>query len=118
LPKEILDGIVSSAEDFQNRVLRPIVKMQSDVLLRHVSNKLRTMKVDWTRLTPPEQRNLLNGLFSKDAALKHEVIGMVIGQLSEAEYTEFSRHQKELKRRISQIVLNRSIDQLVNSRLR
>ncbi len=51
LPIEILTGIVSSEEEFQNRVLRPIIKMKSDLLLAHLQQKLLTTKVDFKALS-------------------------------------------------------------------
>jgi hypothetical protein len=110
LPEEILDGIVSSAEDFQNRVLRPVIKMQNDLLLAHLKAKLKAMKVEWGRLTPLQQRAILSGLFTKDQSFKHEIIGMVIGQFTISEYTAYLKNQKELNRRITQMTLERCSD--------
>lgn len=117
LPQEIRDGVFSDAELFQNTVLRPIIKMQSDVLIRHVSTRLLLQKVEWSRLTSIQQRETLIHLLGKDKALKHEIIGMVVGQFSRIEYQDFTKQQKELNRRLTQIVLSRCVDQLVNSRL-
>jgi hypothetical protein len=47
LPAAILSGIVTPEEEFQNKVLRPIIKMQSDLLMAHVSAQLKALKIDW-----------------------------------------------------------------------
>lgn len=113
LPDEILEGIHSDAEFFQNEVLRPVIKMQSDLLVTRLHTALATMKVDFTLLTPFKKKELLTHLFQKDQSFKREIIGMVIGQFTLQEYQQYVPLQKELNRRIVQIVLNRCIDQLV-----
>lgn len=117
LPEHIQEGVVAPAEFFQNTVLRPIIKMQHDLLINHLSAKLHALKVEWTSLSSLAQRKMLNGLFLKDQAFKHEMIGMIIGQLNQDEYDDYLKEQKELNRRISQMVLERCSDKLVNSHL-
>jgi len=113
LPNEILHGIATTAEDFQNKVLRPVIKMQSDLLILHLKNKLTNSKIDLTKLSIVDQKSTLTGFLIKDQAFKKEVIGMVIGQFSLEEYEKYSEKSKEINRRITQIVLNRSLDLIV-----
>jgi hypothetical protein len=113
LPKEITETPSSEAELFQNAVLRPIIKMQSDLLMAHIQARITSMKMDWNRLKPMQKKEALNTLLTKDQGFKNEIIGMVIGHFSLEEYQEYKSMQKELNRRITQIVLNRSIDKLV-----
>lgn len=113
LPEEILAGIVTPEEDFQNKVLRPIIKMQSDLLIAHLHNKLLSNKVDFKVLSSANKEIVLTALFSSDQAFKREIIGMVIGHFTLDEYERYVGFNKEINRRISQIVLNRSLDLLV-----
>ena len=110
LPIEILDGITSPAEDFQNKVLRPIIKMQSDLLLAHLRNKLLTSKIDLTKLSLDKQESALTGIFTNDQAFKREIMGMVLGHFTLEEYEVYLEMSKEFNRRITQIVLNRCLD--------
>jgi hypothetical protein len=115
LPTDILEGIVSDAEEFQNLVLRPVIKMKSDLLMTHIAFKLKSLKVDWLRLSPVKQRKSLTSLMTKDQAFKNEIVGIVVGYFEFEEYYKYAVIQKETNRRITQIVLNRAIDILVNS---
>lgn len=108
-----MDSVINPPEVFQNGVLRPIIKMQSDLLMAHIQARIASMKIDWTRLKLLQKREALNTLFTKDQGFKNEIVGMVIGHFSLEEYQEYKSMQKELNRRITQIVLNRSIDKLV-----
>lgn len=49
LPAAILNGIVTPEDEFQNKILRPIIKMQSDLLMAHVSAQLKALSSDWGR---------------------------------------------------------------------
>ena len=113
LPAEILEGISTPAEDFQNKILRPIIKMQSDLLIAHLQNKLITLKINLTKLSLDKQEATLTGIFSNDQAFKREIIGMVIGHFTLDEYKAYLELNKEINRRITQIVLNRCLDLLV-----
>ena len=115
LPSELLGGGQTEAEQFQNEVLRPIIKLQSDLLLAHLHAKLAAMKVVFTDLDAAKQQHTLTNLFSKDQAFKRKVIGMVIGHFTLEEYQRYDPMQKEINRRIVQIVLNRCVDLLVEN---
>lgn len=110
LPEEILDGVATEAEDFQNKVLRPIIKMQSDLLIAHLNAKLDSLKVDLSLHNSLKQEEILTKLFHKDQAFKREIVGMVIGHFDTKEYESYMPINKEINRRIVQIVLNRSLD--------
>lgn len=113
LPEEILDGVATEAEDFQNKVLRPIIKMQSDLLIAHLNAKLDSLKVDLSLYNSLKQEEILTKLFHKDQAFKREIVGMVIGQFDTKEYEYYVPINKEINRRIVQIVLNRCLDLVV-----
>lgn len=113
LPKTLLDNVRTEAEDFQNRVLRPIIKMQSDLLIAHVNSTLESLSVQFSTLTKDEKTQILTQLFMKDIAFKREVIGMILGHLTLDEYRTYTNLTKELNRRIVQIVRQRIVDFLV-----
>ncbi len=116
LPTEILAGIVKPEEDFQNKVLRPIIKMQSELLIAHLQNNLLTNKTDFISLSSAKKETVLNGVFANDQSFKREIIGMVIGQFTLDEYKIYLGFNKEINRRITQIVVNRCIDLLVKEK--
>lgn len=115
LPEGILDGVATEAEDFQNKVLRPIIKMQSDLLIAHLNAKLDSLKVDLSLHNSLKQEEILTKLFHKDQAFKREIVGMVIGQFDTKEYESYVSVNKEINRRIVQIVLNRCLDLILVS---
>ena len=115
LPDEILEGISTTEEDFQNKVLRPIIKMQSDLLIAHLNNQLKVSKIQLDQLPDLKKEAALTGLFTMNQAFKREIIGMVIGKFTLEEYDVYLGFTKEINRRISQIVLNRCLDLVVHT---
>ncbi len=112
LPASIMKGLHTEEEHFQNEVLRPIIKMQSDLLLLHLNAKLKTLKVDLEQLSSERKEETIAALFLKDQSYKREVVGMVIGQLNTDEFKGYLPMQKEVNRRIFQIVQQRCLDHI------
>lgn len=110
LPDKILDGISTHAEDFQNKVLRPIIKAQSELLIVHLHAKLAELKIDLSQLNEAKQQKALTQLLTNNQSFKKEIIGMVVGQFTVDEYELYVTIKKEINRRITQIVLNRYLD--------
>lgn len=115
LPQVNSTNLFSEIESFQNRVLRPIIKMQSDLLMAHTIDKLRNLKSDWNKVTTPQRREILVNMLTKDQAFRREIVGIVIGHFSLEEHKLYCQIHKEASKRITQIVLNRSLDILLNS---
>lgn len=113
LPTSITEGVSTAEEAFQNRVLRSIIKMQSDLLMAHIGAQLNTLHVAWDHLEPIKKKEALTGLLTKNQLFKSEVVGMVVGQFELAEHEEYIASQREYNKRITQIVLNRAIDILI-----
>ena len=113
LPASITEGVSTAEEAFQNRVLRSIIKMQSDLLMAHIVAQLNTLHVALDQLQPIKKKEALTGLLTKNQLFKSEVVGMVVGQFEVAEHEEYIASQREYNKRITQIVLNRAIDILI-----
>lgn len=113
LPDEILEGVSSPAEDFQNKVIRPIIKMQSDLIIAHLHHQLKVSKIQLDQLPKAKKEAALEGLFTKNQAFKREINGMVIGHFTIEEYEIYTEMNKEINRRITQIVLNRCLDLVI-----
>lgn len=113
IPKAKVFDETAPAEAFQNSVLRPIIKMQSDLLMVHIRAQLITLKVVWDELNTAKKKAALTSLLTKDHLVKSEIVGMVVGHLSVAEYEIYRVQYKELNKRVTQMVLNRAIDLMV-----
>lgn len=97
-------------EAFQNTVLRPIIKMKSDLLIAFTKHYIDSKKKDLSVISPKERFAYLNSCFEKDHKLRIEVRGMVIGQFSPKEFETYIQMQKPINKRILNIIKERMID--------
>ncbi len=98
-------------ENFQNQTLRPILKLQNDLLVRVFDHHLQKRK---TRAggAAPLPDNFIQGIVQKDAALRHLLIGLVAGHFTLAEWAFFATHEAELTRRTASMIVQRLQDQV------
>ena len=112
LSKNLLKNIDSDEEYFQNEVIRPVIKMQSDLIKSHVLHQFEQMKVDLEKLELLKKRKQITSLTQQNQQFKKELIGIVVGQFSIDELKKYHTMQKNLSKRIVQIIRNRMVDQL------
>jgi hypothetical protein len=115
LPASITEGVSTAEEAFQNRVLRSIIKMQSDLLMAHICAQMDLLKLDWNNFDSVKRKETLTALLTKDQLFKRELVGMVIGRFEPAEHETYFGMRNELNKRITQIILNRALDILVEA---
>jgi hypothetical protein len=111
--KGILREGTQELEQFQNKVLRPILKTQHDLLLQSFQWYLAQRKIDFSNSTSQAQVKHINSILSKDIAYKNKQVGMIIGHFTLEEYEDYKKHSGEYNRRILQMLKKRLKDTLV-----
>ncbi len=90
----------SHLEQFQNDKLRPILKLQHEIVLALFQSNLFRNKVLFAELKVEEKRSKLDQLFQKNLSFKNQSIGAVIGMLTLDEYTVYTKDTSAHNRRI------------------
>ena len=90
----------SHLEQFQNDKLRPILKLQHEIVLVLFQSNLFRNKVLFAELKVEEKRSKLDQLFQKNLSFKNQSIGAVIGMLTLDEYTVYTKDTPAHNRRI------------------
>ena len=108
----ILDG-TNEMERFQNNTLRPIIKMQHDILIISFQKYLEKRKIDFSNSTTSKKSGYINSSFTKDIAYKNIIIGTIIGHFSIEEYHFYDKNSSEIHRRIIKIIQKRIKDTLI-----
>ena len=90
----------SDLEQFQNDKLRPILKLQHEIVLVLFQSNLFRNKVLFAELKVEEKRSKLDQLFQKNLSFKNQSIGAVIGMLTLDEYTVYTKDTSVHNRRI------------------
>jgi len=112
--RPILSDLVKAGtldiEKFQNEVIRPVIKMQHNLLIVFFKNYINDIKIDFVNLKKEKQNEKINSILTKDTNFKNILLGSVIGHFSISELTFYYKNTPELKRRIIQIIKQRLQD--------
>lgn len=101
---------MSGEEQFQNNVLRPIIKLQHQIILSYFNYHLQNIKVNIEELNQTQILDLTQRLFKSDHRFKIEIRGLIIGLLTQEEFDLYLKMASGLNKRI-----NKMIEQRVNS---
>jgi predicted histidine transporter YuiF (NhaC family) len=112
--KNLINSNTSDLERFQNEVLRPIIKMQNNLLVAFFNNYIRNRKIEFNKLEAEFQKNKINTILTKDVNFKNILIGSIIGHLNENEIKIYLKSKSELNKRIIQMLKQRLQDNLIH----
>lgn len=103
---------MSSDELFQNKTLRPIIKMQHDLFIAVFKNYIAKHKNVFYELSLSKQLSYIDNAIHKDMKFRNSVKGMIIGQFTEEEYALYIQNSSALNKRMMNIVKERFIDSI------
>lgn len=96
-------------ELFQNEVLRPILKMQHDIILKLFFNHINNLGIIWKDLKKSKKNQCVENQLSKNIQFKNLVIGIIIGQFNELEMNKYLLNSREYNKRILQMTIQRIV---------
>lgn len=112
LPDTLTEGELKEEELFQNMILRPVIKMQHDLLIMRVKSHFISKRVLFNVMDNKKRTEAIIQAFQNDHNLKKEIQGMITGQLTVLEFQQYLKIARSLNKRIVQMVRNRMIDSL------
>ena len=113
LPDSLTEGKLKEEELFQNMVLRPVIKMQHDVLILRVKSYFSSKRVMFNVMDKKKRTLAIEKAFLGDNAFKKEIQGMILGQLDTTEYQRYLKYERTMNKRIIQMVRNRMLDSIL-----
>ncbi len=105
-PEVVTSPAQNPAEDFQNKVLRPILKFQHERIVALFQQHLEKRKVNLSGLSPETRKNYVESTFQKDLTLRNQLIGLALGLMTQAEFEHFNQ-DKALARRLNNLLVQR-----------
>ncbi|WP_225036561.1 glyoxalase [Winogradskyella sp. SM1960] len=102
----------SADEAFQNKTLRPIIKLQHDLFIAVFKNYVVKHKNVFYDLTLEEQLKYIGNAIQKDIKFRNSLKGMVIGQFTVEEYETYIKNSSALNKRMMTIVKERLIQSI------
>ncbi|MCL5244363.1 glyoxalase [Cellulophaga sp. 20_2_10] len=108
---KIVDGI-STNELFQNKTIRPILKLQNDLLLLVFKNYIKKHKNKFYTLVLDKRLEYIDNAVQKDSKFRNALKGIIIGQFTVEEYQIYIQNSSALNKRMMSMAVTRLKDQL------
>jgi hypothetical protein len=103
---KLLPGM-SNEEYFQNKTLRPVAKLQNDLLVAVFQNYCRKHKSVFYNLTIDRRLDYIENAINKDMKFRNGLKGIIIGQFTIKEYEVYIQNSSALNKRMMNIVKER-----------
>ena len=100
---------MSSEEYFQNKVLRPIIKFQNELLIAIFLQFCTKYKNVFFDLSTEKKILYIESYITKDSKLRSSFRDLIIGLFSVEEYSEYLKNASALNKRMTGIIKERLI---------
>lgn len=107
IPSAKLTPTMSSDEYFQNKTLRPVAKLQNDLLLAVFRNYVAKHKNVFYDLTIEKRLDYIENAIHKDMKFRNSLKGIIIGQFTLEEFEIYIQNSSALNKRMMDIVKDR-----------
>tara|TARA_Y100001001_G_scaffold152564_1_gene165384 strand:+ start:613 stop:1062 length:450 start_codon:yes stop_codon:yes gene_type:complete len=99
-------------EHFQNKTLRPVIKLQNDLLVEAFKNYANKHKGAFYGLSLEKKMEYIERAIQKDIKFRNSLKGMIIGQFTVEEYRDYITNSSALNKRMMNMVVERLKDQI------
>lgn len=112
---EILGNITnasSSEEIFQNKTLRPILKLQNYLFIEVVKNQINKHKNDFYNFPVEKKLAYIDHIVKNDIKFRNSLKGIVIGLFTIEEYKDYIQNSSNLNKRMMNMLIERIKNQV------
>ncbi|TDB63990.1 glyoxalase [Arundinibacter roseus] len=95
------------AEKFQNEVWRPILKYQHDRLEALFQQHISKYRIDLSSMPETDRKRYVGKMFQKDVPLRNQLLGVIFGLMTAEEWQLFVTMEKDLSRRLHDLLIQR-----------
>ena len=99
------------AEQFQNQTLRPVIKLQNELLLTIFRHYLQKRRIPFSSLPRDDRQRQIAHSLQQDNRLRGLLFGMIIGQFTPQEMETYLTMEGEINRRVTSLLTMRLHDQ-------
>lgn len=107
IPSALINSMMTSDEAFQNATLRPVIKLQNDLLLEVFKNYVQKHKNVFHDLPVDKRLDYIENAIHKDMKFRNSLKGIVIGQFTIDEYLLYIKNSSSLNKRMMNLVKER-----------
>lgn len=98
---------MSEQEYFQNQTLRPILKLQNDLILALFRHYVEKHKGVFYEISPQRKMDYIESAIHKDMKFRNILKGLVLGQFTLEEYEVYSKDSSAINKRILSMIKER-----------
>ena len=113
IPTSKINDQMGSEEQFQNAVLRPILKLQNDLFISVFKNYIKKHKNVFYDLSLEKKQRYIEHAIQKDIKFRNSLKGMIIGMFTVEEYEIYTMNSSALNKRMMNLLIVRLKDQLL-----
>jgi hypothetical protein len=107
IPSAKIHPNTSGDERFQNQTLRPVVRLQNELLLASFRNYVAKHKNVFYDLSLEKRLDYIEHSIQKDMKFRNSLKGIIIGQFTLEEFDEYILNSSTLNKRMMDIVIER-----------
>ena len=107
-----LNNNMSFEERFQNTTLRPVIKLQNDLLMEVFKNYITKHKNVFYELSLEKRIDYIENTIHKDMKFRNSIKGMIIGQFTKREYEIYIKDSSALNKRMMNIVKEKFLNNI------
>ena len=100
-------------EVFQNKVLRPILKLQNTIFVSVFLDELRRKKQDFNTFNSEEKHKAIQHHLNTNSSLKQRFLGIVMGLFTNTEMDYYESNMSAINKRIFLMLKTRLQDKLI-----
>jgi hypothetical protein len=113
ISSKLISENMSKDERFQNTTLRPVIKLQSSLLIAVFRNYIQKHKNVFHGLSTEKRLLYIENAIQKDMKFRNSVKGMIIGQFTLEEYDLYIENSSSLNKRMMNIITERLKDHVL-----
>jgi predicted histidine transporter YuiF (NhaC family) len=110
--KNLIKENMSEIELFQNKTIRPIIKMQHNLLMAFLESYQQKRKIDLSDLSDEKKKSKIKAILEKDISFRNIILGSILGHFSMDEYFYYNTNASEMNKRIIKITIQRFQDSI------
>lgn len=103
----------SFEELFQNKTLRPILKLQNDLFIEVFKNYAIKQKNVFFTLSPEKKLGYIENVIQRDVKFRNSLKGMIIALFTVNEYKEYIKNSSNLNKRMMNLLIERLKSQVL-----
>ena len=102
----------NQAEQFQNQSLRPVLKLQNELILGIIKHQAIQRKINLDRMDIADKVLKIKQLLKTESLMRQKLIGLIIGYFTTEEFAFYLSNENEINKRILLLMEERILSQV------